>query len=61
MGTSVKEIGGSPRMLSLKKTEWWFPFAFVVAGYLAVWVGLLLLWREWMRRRWRATQEAGGM
>ena len=46
--------------MSVEGTERWCSFGFVVLGYAVVWLGLLVMWRWWMRRRWRAAQAVVG-
>jgi hypothetical protein len=50
---------GGRSSVTVRWTERWFHIGFVVLGYVAVWMGSVVLWRRAMRRRWRATQEAG--
>ena len=47
----VDEAGNPFAGMSVEVLVWWFPFGVVVAGYVAVWAGSLVLWRRWMRRR----------
>jgi hypothetical protein len=58
--TSVSEVMSAPGKVTLRTTERWFPFGFVVAGYAGILMGLLVMWRRWMKRRWEASRVVEG-
>lgn len=49
----VRTLEVPPGELKMRVVRWWFPVWFLVAGYGVVWMGWMMMWRWWVRRRWR--------
>ncbi|MEK7951661.1 hypothetical protein [Luteolibacter soli] len=56
-----ENVGGGPvhRWVTVRMTDRWCHFGFVVAGYVVVWVSVMFLWRWWRWRRFVSVEFAG--
>ena len=54
--TTAKYGAFPKRAAFFRMRTYWLRFGFVVGGYGLVWIGLLVMWRWWMRRRWEESR-----